>query len=107
MLEGVSASERDYPDVELVLGVGALTGDLSGALRELLGLSQTFERSVFGRYKGRDAFSIVPIIMRPKSRGRVSLRSTDPMQAPLLQPNYYEDPSDLRTMVRGIKAVRS
>ncbi|CAB0040156.1 unnamed protein product [Trichogramma brassicae] len=96
----------DYPDIELVLGAGALTGDESGYLRRELGLSEQFDREVFGRAKGKvDAFSIVPVLMRPKSRGRVSLASRDPFQPPVLEPNYYESHEDLLTMVRGIKSA--
>lgn len=95
----------DYPDIELVLGIGSLTGDISGGMRALLGLSDDFERQVFSAYRGLDAFSIVPILMRPESRGRVSLRSADPLEPPLLEANYYERQEDLETMVRGIKTV--
>ncbi|XP_058791714.1 glucose dehydrogenase [FAD, quinone]-like [Phymastichus coffea] len=105
LLAGQSPPAKDYPDIELVLGAGALTGDMSGGLRSLLGLSEQFERGVFAGYRGRDAFSIVPILMRPKSRGRVSLRSADPLLPPRLEANYYQDPEDLATMVRGIKAA--
>lgn len=98
-------SSADYPDIELVLGIGALTGDISGTMRSLLGLSDEFERQVFSHYKGYDAFSIVPILMRPKSRGKVSLRSKNPTDPPILEANYYERPEDLDTMVRGIKSV--
>lgn len=96
-----------HPDIELVLGIGALTGDSSGSLRAQLGLSDDFERQVFAAHKGVDAFSIVPVLLKPKSRGRVSLRSTDPRAPPLLEANYYEHPEDLEAMVRGIRAVSS
>ncbi|OXU20529.1 hypothetical protein TSAR_005556 [Trichomalopsis sarcophagae] len=102
---GKGPSSANYPDIELVLGIGALTGDVSGSLRSLFGFSDDFERRVFSHYKGLDAFSIVPILMRPKSRGRVSLRSANPMEPPILEANYYERSEDLDTIVRGIKAA--
>ena len=45
-------------------------------------------------------------ILRPKSRGRVGLRSADPMAAPLVDPNFLGDPGDLEILVRGYKAMR-
>ncbi|CAL7939275.1 unnamed protein product [Xylocopa violacea] len=95
------------PDIELVLGISSLTGDTSGSYRGLLGLTDEFYRQVFSGYEGLDAFSIVPVLLRPKSRGRVALRSSDPFDQPMVDVNYYEHEDDLETMVRGIeKAVQ-
>ncbi|XP_023248307.1 glucose dehydrogenase [FAD, quinone]-like [Copidosoma floridanum] len=102
---GDAEGSPDYPDIELVLGIGALTGDVSGGMRSILGLSKEFTRQVFDRYLGQDAFSIVPVLMRPKSRGRVKLRGPDPLDPPVLEANYYERQEDVDTMVRGIKAA--
>jgi choline dehydrogenase-like flavoprotein len=46
-------------------------------------------------------------LMRPKSRGRVTLASSDPMAAPLIDPNFLADPDDLRRMVQGFKQMRT
>ncbi|XP_015598846.1 glucose dehydrogenase [FAD, quinone] [Cephus cinctus] len=95
--------EKDDPDIELVLGLGAMTGDASGSIRGLLGLSDEFYKEVFAAYDGFDAFSIVPILMHPKSRGNVTLKSSNPFHWPVLQANYYDNEEDLRIMVRGIR----
>ncbi|XP_015435962.1 PREDICTED: glucose dehydrogenase [FAD, quinone]-like [Dufourea novaeangliae] len=95
--------ETDVPDIELVLGISALTGDTSGSYRGLLGLSDQFYKKVFSGYEGLDAFSIVPVLLHPKSRGRVSLRTSNPFDPPVFDINYYDHEDDLRTMVRGIK----
>jgi choline dehydrogenase len=39
---------------------------------------------------------------RPKSRGRIALRSADPNVAPLVDPNYLSDPYDVDRMIDGI-----
>ena len=97
--------ETKVPDIELVLGISALTGDISGSYRGLLGLSDEFYREVFTGYEGFDAFSIVPILLQPKSRGRVTLKTSDPHHRPIFDINYYDHKDDLRTIVRGIKKV--
>ncbi|XP_076396393.1 glucose dehydrogenase [FAD, quinone] isoform X1 [Megachile rotundata] len=96
-------SKGSAPDIELVLGISALTGDISGSYRGLLGLTDEFYKEVFGAYEGFDAFSVVPILLQPKSRGRITLRSSDPLDQPSFEINYYDQEDDLRTMVRGIK----
>jgi choline dehydrogenase-like flavoprotein len=40
-------------------------------------------------------------LMRPKSRGSVTLQSAKPTDAPLIDPAYLRDPEDLATLVKG------
>lgn len=44
--------------------------------------------------------------MRPKSRGTVRLRSANPEDAPLIDPNYWQDPEDRRRHIEGLKIAR-
>ncbi|XP_020281968.1 glucose dehydrogenase [FAD, quinone]-like [Pseudomyrmex gracilis] len=96
-------STKESPDIELVMGVSSLAGDISGSYRGLLGLSQEFYDQVFGDYLGLDAFTIVPVLLRPKSRGRLTLRSSDPLDPPVVDLNYYDHEDDLNAIVKGIK----
>ncbi|TKA96099.1 FAD-binding protein [Cereibacter changlensis] len=45
--------------------------------------------------------------LRPESRGRIRLRSADPMQHPLIEPNYLATRSDQDTLVAGIRMARA
>ncbi|MCL8000236.1 FAD-dependent oxidoreductase [Brucella sp. 21LCYQ03] len=40
---------------------------------------------------------------RPKSRGQISLRSSDPNVAPIVDPNYLSDPYDVDRLIDGIR----
>lgn len=51
-------------------------------------------------------YGLIPILVRPRSRGRVSLASPDPRAAPLIDPNYLDDPEDLQTLVEGMQIAR-
>ena len=42
----------------------------------------------------------------PKSRGRIGLKSPDPLDDPLIDPQYLEDPEDMKTMIAGVKIGR-
>jgi choline dehydrogenase-like flavoprotein len=45
-------------------------------------------------------------LLRPKSRGSVKLASSDPMAAPLIDPNFLAERDDVERMVRGFKLMR-
>lgn len=43
---------------------------------------------------------------RPKSLGTVRLRSNNPAEYPLIDPNYFSHPSDVAELVKGVHAMR-
>jgi choline dehydrogenase-like flavoprotein len=51
-------------------------------------------------------FSCHVCLLRPKSRGSVSLHSADPFAAPAIDPNFLGDVDDLESMVAGYKTTR-
>ncbi len=48
-------------------------------------------------------FSILAALQRPRSRGRLTLTSTDPGVQPRIELNYLDDPDDMRRMVEGVR----
>lgn len=50
--------------------------------------------------------SVNPCALRPRSRGRLRLKSADPLAEVALNANYLSDPEDMRTMVAGVKLAR-
>lgn len=114
----------DYPDIEIVMGAGneshfhlsallteihfqgALSGDISGTMRNMLGITDEFFETVYKGIIGKHAFGLVPILMQPKSRGRIKLKSTNPFQWPSMQPNYLDDTTDdVQRLIKGVRIV--
>ena len=52
------------------------------------------------------AFTASVCNLRPKSRGRVDIRSTNPDDAPLIDPNYLSHPDDLKVAADAIRLTR-
>lgn len=100
-----SKYDGDYPDMELVLGAGALNGDTFGSFRSLLGIPISLYKKVYEPLSRRPAFGIASVLLRPKSKGRVLIRDSNPLHWPIIWPNYFEEEEDLATMVEGIKMV--
>jgi choline dehydrogenase len=68
-----------------------------------------FTHKILGRPPAPPAdagYMIVSTLVRPRSRGYIRLRSSDPDDAPDIRANYLTDPDDLKSMVEGIKAGR-
>jgi choline dehydrogenase len=54
-------------------------------------------------YPTHDGFTILPTLLHPKSRGFVKLRSSDPLAAPVIQPNFLQEKEDMDQLVTGVK----
>jgi len=76
------------PDIQF--HVGTLSADMAG-----------------GKVHPWSGFTLSVCQLRPESRGRVRIRSRDPMQPPSMQPNYLDTDLDRRTAVAAVRAARA
>ena len=56
--------------------------------------------------KGSSGITLNSYTVRPKARGTVRLRSANPNDTPLIDPNFLGHPDDLKTSVEGVKISR-
>jgi choline dehydrogenase-like flavoprotein len=56
--------------------------------------------------KGSSGITLNSYCVRPKSRGSVTLRSSDPRALPVVDPNFLAEPDDLKISVEGVKISR-
>jgi choline dehydrogenase-like flavoprotein len=82
-----STPEEPVPDLQLHFVVGKLVDH--------------GRKTVFGH-----GYSCHVCVLRPKSRGSVTLASPDPLAAPLIDPAFLSDPDDTARLVRGFKLMR-
>ena len=57
-------------------------------------------------YPSMDGFTILPVLLQPKSRGYVALRSANPLDTPIIQPNYLQEESDRTLLIKAFKIAR-
>ena len=86
-------------------GFAGLPGD-SGrpAIQFHLGLGTGIEKGI-AKVKG-SGITLNSAYLRPRSRGTVTLRSGDPLAAPLIDPNYWAVPEDLANSLEGLRMAR-
>jgi choline dehydrogenase-like flavoprotein len=53
------------------------------------------------------AFTFGATLVHPQSRGHLALRSSNPLDAPLIRANYFADARDMQRMLEGVKLARS
>ena len=69
-----------------------------------LGLGSGIEAGVTAMPNG--GVTLNSAYLRPRSRGTVRLAGADPATAPLIDPNYWEDPHDRAMSIRGLKLAQ-
>jgi choline dehydrogenase len=65
-----------------------------------------FMRHGFDNPDGDHGFSIGVTQLRPESRGRITLRSSDPRSPPTIDPRYLTEEPDLDVLVEGVRMAR-
>ncbi|HEY1244738.1 MAG TPA: GMC family oxidoreductase N-terminal domain-containing protein [Hyphomicrobiaceae bacterium] len=66
----------------------------------------SYREGVQGELDLEPGMTIASWQQRPDSRGWVRLRSADPFEAPVIQPNYLAEESDRRVLLAGMKLAR-
>ncbi|XP_014210764.1 glucose dehydrogenase [FAD, quinone]-like [Copidosoma floridanum] len=97
--------DNETPNVELLF---AALSPLSGHLvSKPFGIKERHLRRFAGDKFYRHAWLTFPLLMKPKSVGRLTLRSRDPLAKPRIFANYFDDPDDVRVAIEGIRlAIR-
>ncbi|GIY53598.1 hypothetical protein CDAR_58322 [Caerostris darwini] len=97
----------DWPDVEIHFVSGSPVSDGGQTFQRVMGVSEELWNSFYKPYVFRDTFSMNPVLLRPKSKGYIKLRSTDPYDPPIIDPKYLTHPQDILTMVDSMKICLS
>lgn len=58
-------------------------------------------KKLYGPYADKPLFTCVVSQLQPRSRGTVTLKSKNPYDPPIIDPNYLADPRDVEDMVQG------
>lgn len=97
-------SESLYPDIQYIF---------IGQPKKMIGFKQVLEGFGYNDdfitqfLKSNEEAETVQngvILLNPKSRGTVKLRSKNPEDAAIINAGYFEEPEDVDTVIRGIRA---
>ena len=77
-----TCGNNDHPDIQLAL------------------LPSIVDNHTRNQHLGH-GFTLHTTLMRPKSRGSVTLQSADPLQAPRIDPGFFTHPDDMAVALKG------
>ncbi|XP_036339657.1 glucose dehydrogenase [FAD, quinone] [Rhagoletis pomonella] len=98
-----SNSTIDWPDIQFHMAPASINSDNGARVKKVLGLKESLYQEVFKPIANKDTWTIMPLLLRPRSRGWVRLSSSNPFHYPLINANYFDDPLDVKTIVEGGK----
>ncbi|GFU63133.1 glucose dehydrogenase [Trichonephila clavipes] len=88
----------DQPDIQMYFLEAS-----AAPLKSGLNIKPEYYEAIYAPYENKPLYCCVSQILRPKSRGEVTLRSADPHDPPIIDPKYFSDPDDFEVIIDGMK----
>ncbi|XP_035716441.1 glucose dehydrogenase [FAD, quinone] [Folsomia candida] len=98
-----SLGDPDWPDLALTYIPLGIYPTIHKDVAAFFGLKESLVNDYVSDFHDKDANFILVYNGLPKSRGSITLRSSDPFDAPLIDPKYFSDPNDMKVMIDGFK----
>lgn len=95
------ANPDGYPNLELLFISGTLASEPT--LKKNFGIRDDVYNYMYKSIENKDGYMIFPMVLRPKSKGRVQLRDSNPFHAPSIDLGYFSVPADLDILTQGVK----
>lgn len=92
-----------YPDIEIITFATSFV--FFPVAYKSLGITDQLYDTIWKPIENGHSFVIMPMLLRPKSRGRIILRNKDYKSKPRIFPNYFAVQEDLDTLVAGVRLV--
>lgn len=101
-------SENPYdtegdPDIELLLSAGSIASETN--IHKILGVREDIYERFYKPIEQFHTWTALPIILRPKSRGRVFLKSRNAFEKPRIYFDFFQESADMDKLLLGVKKV--
>ncbi|KAJ8931333.1 hypothetical protein NQ314_015741 [Rhamnusium bicolor] len=92
-----------YPEIELLFQGGSIVSD--PILRKDFGITDKIYDRVYKPIQDAETFMVFPMLLRPKSKGRIMLKDNSYKTKPMIYPNYFAHQQDMDTILKGVRLV--
>lgn len=108
MVGFVNTTQMDakYPDIQYLHVCQAMDALGFDEYLQNFGFKNEFIHNYLETNKKQPTIQFLVTLLRPKSRGYLKLRSKDPHDSPIINPNYLDEEEDIETLLRGLKLYR-
>jgi choline dehydrogenase len=70
------------------------------------GFDDSINESFMSAIDKNELLLVKVLLLQPKSKGQVELRSRDPLEKPIIHGNYLHEKEDVETLIRGVSMVK-
>ncbi|KAI4454887.1 glucose-methanol-choline gmc oxidoreductase [Holotrichia oblita] len=92
----------EWPDVQYHFAASSINADPDN-VKKVTGLRDSVFNTVYKPLGDSETWSLLPLLLRPKSTGWIRLRSKNPFIYPDINPNYFTHKEDILTLIEGIR----
>nr|XP_024215142.1 glucose dehydrogenase [FAD, quinone] isoform X2 [Halyomorpha halys] len=93
-------------DIELIGIAMSIAGDGGVFWRRTRNISEEVYNKTWEPIFFAEGFNILPMMMYPRSKGTVRLRSSDPNDPLVVDGNFLSDPFDVQVTIEGVRAAQ-
>ncbi|CAB0020141.1 unnamed protein product [Nesidiocoris tenuis] len=93
----------EWPDIQFHFAPSSINSDGGEQIRRILNLKDAVYNTMYKPLVPAETWTILPLLLRPMSTGRVTLRSKDPFTPPVIDPNYFTHRIDVLRLIEGIR----
>lgn len=101
----ISDEVGNYPDIELLGACASMASDEGNLVAKGLRLADWLYNDVYQPIENIESFTVLFMLLHPKSKGYLKLKSTDPYEQPSLYGNYLTHRKDVDTMIAAIRYI--
>ena len=90
------------PDLQLMIIPTGSTVDYGVFFKHIFRINEETWSTYFHKITNNYTISILPVVLHPKSKGHVRIKSNNPRAMPLIDPNYLAEQYDVDILLKGI-----
>ncbi|GJQ78191.1 hypothetical protein Trydic_g2521 [Trypoxylus dichotomus] len=94
--------DGEWPDIQYHFASSSVNSD-GDNIKKITGLRDSVYNTVYKPLADSETWSLLPLLLRPKSTGWIRLRSKNPFIYPDINPNYFTHREDILTLIEGIR----
>ncbi|KAG6800724.1 glucose dehydrogenase [Apis mellifera caucasica] len=99
-------NKSSIPDLQIMVMPVGLSRDYGIVLKETMGISEKVYNEYFGPNLYENTITIAPVLLHPKSKGEIKLRSSNSFDPPLIDPKYLSNEDDIALLIDGLQFVK-